>query len=259
MGRALNHNSWCCTSFLILAQTQIFDRTLKFQFASPLCLWSGSYTSILYEAVTRVKAIKDCGVFTNTMLRALETPARTEEVWRKLGLNPKRPQLMNRFVLSSSSHRNNWLKAVAGLNIVEALVILGQPKLEVVGHLAIGKQERPKFWYGNKKVCSVERMEMSQGDLMRRWGLLGRYLNQFWEVKQGSALQVFCKNSLSAGWGLPLSIANLGFVWKHFRNVEGWWNNNLMTLIFCAISYKNNSWAKLISCNLNKCLSRISR
>lgn len=169
------------------------------------------------------------------MLRASEMPARAEKVWRKLGLNLKRPHLRNSFVLGSSSRRDVWPKAATGLNIVEVFIILGQPKLEVVGCLAVGKQTRPKFWYGNGKVCSVERMEMSfssQVDSMRRQGLSGRYLDQLWEVKQRSALQVFYKNSLSAGSGLPLSITNLGVAWKHFRSVEWWWSNSLITLIY---------------------------
>jgi len=40
-------------------------------------------------------------------------------------------------------------------------IILRQPQLEGLGHLAVGKQTGPKFWYGNRKFYSVERMEMS--------------------------------------------------------------------------------------------------
>lgn len=151
MGRALNHNSWCCMSFLILAQTQIFDRTLKFQFASPLCPWNGFYAQPPYKAVTRLKAIKDCEIFTNTMLWALEVPTPTEEVWRKLVLNLKRPQLTNSFVLSNSLHRDIWPKAVAGLNIVEALVILGTAQA--------GGCRSPGCWKADKTKILVWQQE----------------------------------------------------------------------------------------------------
>lgn len=82
---------------------------------------------------------------------------------------------------------------------------MGQPKLAVVDHLAVGKQIRPKFWYSNKEglLCGENELSFSsQADSMRGWDFSVRYLGQIWELKQEGGLHVFGKNSLSAGPGL---------------------------------------------------------
>lgn len=84
------------------------------------------------------------------MLRALVMPTQ-RDAWRKLGLNLNGIQLKNSFVLCGSLYTDIWAKAIAYLDIAEALVSVGQPKLAVVDHLAVGKQIRPKLWYSNRE------------------------------------------------------------------------------------------------------------
>lgn len=84
------------------------------------------------------------------MLRALVMPTQ-RDAWRKLGLNLNGIQLKNSFVLCGSLYIDIWAKAIAYLDIAEALVSVGQPKLAVVDHLAVGKQIRPKLWYSNRE------------------------------------------------------------------------------------------------------------
>lgn len=60
------------------------------------------------------------------------------------------------------------------------LVTLGQRRLEVVGLGCWKAKTKVVEW--QRKVCSVERMEMSfssKVDSVRRQSLLGRYLDQF--------------------------------------------------------------------------------
>lgn len=100
------------------------------------------------------------------MLRALVMPTQ-KNAWRKLGLN------LNGLDIDI------WAKAIAGLDIAEALVSVGQLKLAVVELLAVGKQIRPKFWYSNKEglLCGENELSFSsQADLMRGWGFSVRYL-----------------------------------------------------------------------------------
>lgn len=125
----------------------------------------------------------------------------TEELWSMLDLNLKRPQIIDSFVLSSSSHRNIWPKAVAGLSVVEALVILGTVQAGGDSSLGSLKVSKTKTLVGRQEglLCGEKWVVLFiTVGFEEETGSSREYLYQFWEVNQRSALEeVFLQDLVS--------------------------------------------------------------
>lgn len=168
-------HSWSCTSFLIPNRIQIFDRTIKIQFASPLFKWVLCLTTLQgYHICKGHKVLWGIPTQNFKGLGDANTDrSRKEVTWID-------PSLWTAFYLAVLHTGVSDLKQLLAW-ILFRLVTLGQPRLEVVG-LGCWQAEKTKILEWQRKVCSVERMEMlfsSEVDSVRRQSLLGRYLDQF--------------------------------------------------------------------------------